>query len=161
MVNIGEASRCKDPLFSLAESWNSWSQRALQPNKIFPKQSGWTVNSPLSRLASPCFSKAALRQKSSRKSTILQDCNDFPEKPASLLLWIRGLVASPSRRGAHLRAGLTPFHCWITAKSHRRMQAYRTVISSSLLWTWKVKDVHQFKNRIVRHFLCSWALSGV
>lgn len=157
----GEASRFKEPLFSLAESWNSWSERTLQPNKVFPKQSRWTVNSHLSPLASPSLSKAALRQKSSMKSTILQDCNDFPEKPGSVLLWIRALVASPSLRGAHLGAGLTPFHCWITTKRHRRMQAYRTVISSSLSWTWEVKDMHQFKNRIVRHFLCSWALSGV
>lgn len=94
------------------------------------------------------------------KSTILQYCSDFPEKPVSVLLWISGQAAFPSLRSAHLRAGLTPFHCWIT-QSHRRMQAYRTVISSSLLWTWEVKDMHQFKNRILRHFLCSWALSGV
>lgn len=110
---------------------------------------------------SPSFSKAALRQKSPMTSKILQVCSDFLEKPVSVLLWIRGLVVFPSLRGAHLRAGLTPFHCWIMAKRHRRMQACRTVISSSLSWTWEVKDMHQFKNRILRHFLCSWALSAV
>lgn len=113
----------------------------------------------MSPLASLSFSKAALRQKSPMKSTILQNCSDFPEEPLPVLLWIRGWVAFPSLRSARLRAGLTPFHCWMTAKSCRRTQAYRTVISSSLSQTWEVKDMHRFKNRILRHFLCSWALS--
>lgn len=112
----------------------------------------------MSSLASLSFSKAALRQKSPMKFKIIQYCSDFPEEPAPVLLWIRGQVAFLSLRSAHSRAGLTPFHCWITAKSCRRMQAYRKDISSSLSWTWEVKDMHQFKNRILRHFLCSWAL---
>lgn len=40
MTSTGEASSFKDHLFSQGESWNSWSERTFQPNKVFPKQAG-------------------------------------------------------------------------------------------------------------------------
>lgn len=117
MTSTGEVSSFKDHLFSQGESWNSWSERTFQPNKVFPKQAGeqWIHIWHLRCLS---FAKAALRQKSPMKSTILQDCSNFPEKPVSVLLWIRGLLVFPSLRGAQLKAGLAPFHCWITAKKN-------------------------------------------